>query len=215
MWQNFSSLTTLNLPNSQKIDHNEGQDEATTGSNPSTFTGIDPGNLCVNTICGPAITRNRSIPLAYPGRPIHYQWGDDGEPIGPNDPYVASRSELAMEPKYAMFVSQLNPTYLYVPLVNSTNKGPSAVRPSVINFAGDPAVNGNMFIVITSDNSYLTPYNLSMIDPCVCSGPMLYPAGEDAVTVMVSRTWQVLMQCNACLGTGIHPVVEEDCMLTR
>lgn len=174
-WQNFPSLTILNQPNTQKIDPNQGPDEATRGANPSNSTGIDPDNMCVNSTCNPAIVHNRSIPLSYPGRPIHFQWGAAGEPVGPNNSYVTSRSELATEPKYAMFVSQLNATY--VPLVNVTDNGASAVQPNMSTFAGDPAANGTMFIAITSDNPYLTPYNLSMINPFVYSGPAIYQAG--------------------------------------
>jgi hypothetical protein len=179
-WQNFPSLTILNQPNINKVDVNRGGDEATTGGNPSNSTGIAQDNLCVSADgpgndCTAAISSNRSIPLSYPGRPVHFQWGEVNQTIGPNNSYVTSRSELAAEPRYAMFVSQLNATY--VELTNITANGASAIQPNMSTFAGDPAVNGTMFITITSENPYLTPYNLSMINPFVYAGPALYQAG--------------------------------------
>lgn len=179
-WQNFPALTILNQPNINKIDPNLGPDQAATGANPANSTGIADDNACFNASdassdCGPAISNNRSIPLSYPGRPVHFQWGAVDEPIGPNNSYVTSRSELATQPRYAMFVSQLNATY--VELQNITDNGASAIQPNMSTFAGDPAVNGTMFIAITSENPYLTPYNLSMINPFVYAGPALYQAG--------------------------------------
>jgi hypothetical protein len=44
-------------------------------------------------------------------------------------------------------------------------------------YAGDPAVNGTMFIAITDMNLTVTPSNLSMINPHVYAGPALYQAG--------------------------------------
>ncbi|KPI43857.1 Protein rds1 [Cyphellophora attinorum] len=101
--------------------------------------------------------------------------GPDQAATGSNPLNATTRSPLADAPRYAMFVSQLNATY--VPLVNITESGASAVQPNMSTFAGDPAVNGTIFISITSQNPYLTPYNLSMINPFVYAGPALYQAG--------------------------------------
>jgi hypothetical protein len=179
-WQNFPALTVLNQPNPAKLNPNVGPDQAATGSNPLNATGIDDSNRCSGLDtpgddCSPAIATNRSIPLSYPGRPVHFSFGEVNQPIGPNNSYVTARSPLADAPRFAMFVSQLNATY--VPLVNVTETGASAVQPNMSTFAGDPAVNGTIFISITSQNPYLTPYNLSMINPFVYAGPALYQAG--------------------------------------
>ncbi|KAG9771226.1 hypothetical protein KCU88_g6399, partial [Aureobasidium melanogenum] len=179
-WQNFPSLTVLNQPNPAKTNPNLGPDQPGTGSNPLNTTGIAASNLCLNATgessdCGPAISQNRSIPLSYPGRPVHFQWGNVNETVGPNNSYVTARSPLADAPRYAMFVSQLNATY--VPLVNISGNTASAVQPNMSTFAGDPAANGTMFIVITSQNPYVTPFNLSLVNPYVYSGPVLYQSG--------------------------------------
>lgn len=179
-WQNFPALTIWNQPNPAKVDPNQGGDEAVTGSNPSNSTTVADNNQCSTAqgdgnACGPAIANNRSIPLSYPGRPVHFSFGEVDQPVGPNNSYVTARSPLADAPRFAIFVSQLNATY--VPLINITDTGASAIQPNMNTFAGDPAVNGTMFIAITSQDPYLTPYNLSMINPYVYAGPALYQAG--------------------------------------
>lgn len=74
-----------------------------------------------------------------------------------------------------MFVSQLNATY--VPLTNISGNTAACIQPNMSTFAGDPAVNGTMFLAITSQNPYVTPFNLSMVNPYVYAGPALYQAG--------------------------------------
>lgn len=142
-WQNFPALTILNQPNPALLSNNVGSAQSATGANPLNTTGVGDDNLCLNakgmgSNCGPAITHNRSIPLSYPGRPVHFSMGMANQTIGPNNSYVTARSPLADQPRYAMFVSQLNATY--VPLVNITGNRASAVQPNMSTFAGDPAV---------------------------------------------------------------------------
>ncbi|KIV88996.1 hypothetical protein PV10_08617 [Exophiala mesophila] len=179
-WQNFPALTIDNQPNINKVDPNEGPNESVTGSNPSNSTVEPQDNYCVEATgigseCSAATSRNRSIPLSYPGREILFSWGDVNETVGPNNSYVTSRSPLADEPRFAMFVSQLNATY--VPLQNISGNSASAIQPNGSTFEGDPAVNDTMFIVLTSADPYLTPFNLSLINPYVYAGPALYQAG--------------------------------------
>ena len=167
-WQNFPALTILNQPNPALTNPNLGPAQAATGSDPLNTTGVSANNLCISASgessdCGPAISQNKSIPLSYPGRPIHFSWGNVNSTVGPNNSYITARSPLANAPRYAMFVSQLNATY--VPLVNISGNTGSAVQPNMSTFAGDPAVNATMFVAITSQNPYVTPFNLSMVNP--------------------------------------------------
>lgn len=46
-----------------------------------------------------------------------------------------------------------------------------------VEFSGDPLVNGTMFIVLTDDNPFVTPFNLSLIEPHIIAGPMEYQSG--------------------------------------
>jgi hypothetical protein len=167
-WQNFPPLTIVNQPNPAKINPNIGPVDNTTGSDPLSTSGIQNSNLCANSNnaaedCGPAISQNKSIPLSYPGRPIRLSWGNVNQTVGPNNSYVTSRSSLADAPRYALFVSQLNATY--VPLVNISGNTGFVVQPNASVFANDPAVNDTSFIAVTSQNPYVTPFNLSLVNP--------------------------------------------------
>lgn len=124
-WQNFPSLTILDMPNPNKIDPqtNANISSEVTGGDPSSSEVVHSENYCPNSTvvgedCSAAITHNRTYPLSYPGRPIYLQWGDVNQTVGPNNSYVTSRSAVADAPRFAMFVNQLNATY--VPLMNLT-----------------------------------------------------------------------------------------------
>lgn len=74
MWQNFPALQVLNLPNPARIDGASAWNE-TTGDNSNTLTtkGIPDDELCTKANatgrnCKAAISRNRTMPLSYPGR---------------------------------------------------------------------------------------------------------------------------------------------------
>jgi len=83
--------------------------------------------------------------------------------VGPNNSYVTSTT--AVEPKFVAWVSQLNLTY--TPLeVTGQNEGWSWQPPNEV-YEGDPAVNGTVFIAITDSDLYLTPFNLTLINPHV------------------------------------------------
>ena len=166
-WQNFPALTVVNQPNPAKINPNLGPVDNTTGSDPLSTSGIQNSNLCASANyandCDPAISQNKSIPLSYPGRPVQLSWGNVNQTVGPNNSYLTSRSSLADAPRYAMFVSQLNATY--VPLMNISGNSGVAIQPNGSVFEHDPAINGTSFIVITSQNPYVTPFNLSLVNP--------------------------------------------------
>lgn len=51
------------------------------------------------------------------------------------------------------------------------------IQPNVSTYAGDPAINGTMFVALTDLNLYVTPYNISKVNPHVAAGPALYQAG--------------------------------------
>jgi hypothetical protein len=81
--------------------------------------------------------------------------------------------------KYAMLVAQLNATY--VPLFNisqtETSNTASFYLPDlayVFNTSitsGDAILNDTNFVAITSKDLFVTPYNISMINPYVVAGP--------------------------------------------
>ncbi|KAF2398334.1 hypothetical protein EJ06DRAFT_103833 [Trichodelitschia bisporula] len=178
-WQNFPALHILNQPNPNRFSPNDTKMNEVVGSRP-----IDPSKAdipeeesCVHVnvtgySCGPAISRNRSEPLSFPGKRIFFSWDDPGQKVGPNNSYVTSTE--AGEPKFAAWVSQLNLTY--TPLtVTGKNEG-WTTQPGAEVYEGDPAVNGTMFVALTDSDLFLTPFNLSIINPHVRALGM-YQAG--------------------------------------
>lgn len=178
IWQNFPALHILNQPNAARINGSDVWNE-TRGDYANTLSTDDiaPQDACVNATevgvnCSPAITHNRTEPLSYPGREVFLQWEEPGQPIGPNNSYVTSTS--AGQPKFALWVSQLNATYS--PLLNVSGNSAYTIQPNVSTFEGDPAVNGTMFLAITDEDLYVTPFNLSSVNPHVYA-LALYQAG--------------------------------------
>ncbi|ROW07739.1 hypothetical protein VMCG_03451 [Cytospora schulzeri] len=178
VWQNFPALHVLNQPNPARIDGADVWNE-TRGDYANTLStdGISDEDACVNATgvgvnCSPGITKNRTMPLSYPGRQVYLKWDAPGKPIGPNNSYVTSTS--ASMPKFALWVTQLNATYS--PLMNVSGSSAYTIQPNVSTFEGDPAINGTMFLALTDLDLYVTPFNLSMVNPHVYA-LALYQAG--------------------------------------
>ncbi|CRG90654.1 Protein rds1 [Talaromyces islandicus] len=126
----------------------------------------------------PAITHNRSIPLSQPGQRVNLTWDSPGRPVGPNNSYTTSTS--AGRPAYVAWVTQLNVTYSALTLDSGGGNASTSgytIQPDFQTYAGDPAVNGTMFVAVTDDDPVLTPFNLSLINAHVVAGPVLYQAG--------------------------------------
>jgi hypothetical protein len=111
--------------------------------------------------------------LSFPGRQVILQWDSPGSEIGPNNSYITTSQ--ATRPKYVVWVSQLNVTY--TPLRIGHGSRGYTHQPNLETYQGDPAINGTMFIAITDHDPYLTPFNLSLINPHVIAGPAIYQAG--------------------------------------
>ncbi|XXH02138.1 ferritin related conserved fungal protein [Hypoxylon texense] len=178
VWQNFPPLRILNQPNPNRINGSDVWNETTSAyANALNNTGVRAVEDCLYTAdgsqdCAPAITQNRSHPLSYPGRQVFLKWDSPGFRTGPNNSYVTSTS--AGTPRFAAFVSQLNVTYS--PLRNIVGNTAYAVQPNSSTYEGDPAINGTIFIAITDDDLYVTPFNLSLINPHV-NALAIYQAG--------------------------------------
>lgn len=178
IWQNFPALHILNQPNAARINGSDVWNE-TRGDYANTLStaNISSSDACVNATtvgqnCSPAITHNRTAPLSYPGRQVFLQWDTPGKAIGPNNSYVTSTS--ASQPRFALWVSQLNATYS--PLLNVSGSSAYTIQPNVSTYEGDPAINGTMFLALTDEDLYVTPFNLSSVNPHVYA-LALYQAG--------------------------------------
>ncbi|KAJ5049365.1 hypothetical protein NUH16_007883 [Penicillium rubens] len=144
--------------------------------------------------CGASVSKVRPLPLTAPGRTVLLQWDLPGKKIGPNNSYITTTETKPGSAKYVLWVSQLNATYTPLHVVNGTNSTSSingnngtnstvdgirgyTTQPNLETYQGNPAFNGTIFIAITDSNQYVSPFNLSLINPHVVAGPALYQAG--------------------------------------
>ncbi|KAF2268027.1 hypothetical protein CC78DRAFT_558601 [Lojkania enalia] len=169
-WQNFPGLIIANQPNPNRFSPNDTTPYEIVGNRTSdpSISDIPNDESCVNVnvtgySCGPAIARNRSEPLSFPGKLVNLTWESPGMPVGPNNSYVTSTAAGA--PTYVAWVAQLNLTY--TPLTVTGNNTGYTYQPASEVYQGDPALNGTAFVALTDSDPYLTPFNLSMINPHV------------------------------------------------
>ncbi|KEY71172.1 hypothetical protein S7711_02286 [Stachybotrys chartarum IBT 7711] len=180
VWQNFPALHVLNQPNAARINGTDVFNE-TLGDIAGTLStaDVDEDDMCVNATdstldCHPAISNNRSIPLSYAGRQVFLSWDAPGQVVGPNNSYVTSTN--VVEPRFAAWVSQLNVTYSPLEGVNLTSRTAYTFQPNVSTWEYDPAINSTMFLALTDVDLYVTPYNLTQINPHV-GALSVYQAG--------------------------------------
>lgn len=178
-WQNFPALFIDNQPNPNRFSPNDTMPYEVVGrrvADPSNS--IIPANeSCVNLNvtgfgCGPSISRNKTEPLSFPGRQVNLTWEQPGQAVGPNNSYITTTN--AGRPHFVAWVNQLNMTY--TPLTLTGNNTGYTYQPASVVWDGDPMVNGTMFIALTDSDLFLTPFNLSMINPHVVALG-LYQAG--------------------------------------
>jgi len=158
-WQIFPALNIINNPDA---------------------TPLVNGSVGNNTY--PDISRNRSVPLSSPGREIQLQWELPGKKVSYNNSYVTNTT--AGEPKFAAFISQLNVTYVELQNLNKTARTATITQPAGEVLPGAfglsdpfPVINGTQFIVITDSDLFVTPFNLSQMNPHVVAGPAMYQSG--------------------------------------
>jgi hypothetical protein len=169
-WQNFPALHVANQANINRVSPNDTADWERADnrtSSPATLPAQDASCLNLNVTghgCGPAIARNRSEPLSFPGKQVRFLWDTPGAPVGPNNSYITSSA--AGPPRFVAWVAQLNLTY--TPLtVTGPNQGYTYQPAGEVYAGGQGIVNDTMFVALTDSDLFLTPFNLSMINPHV------------------------------------------------
>lgn len=181
-WQNFPALHVKNQANINRVSPNDtGSWERTDNRTSSPATIPSEAESCINLNktgygCGPAITHNRSEPLSFPGKQVLLEWDAPGQTVGPNNSYVtAMGSAVTGQPSWVAWAAQLNLTY--TPLtITGPNQGYTYQPAGQVYENGQGIVNGTMFIALTDTDMFLTPFNLSMLNPHVI-GLGVYQAG--------------------------------------
>ncbi|KAJ8199643.1 hypothetical protein LV157_000510 [Aspergillus fumigatus] len=105
---------------------------------------------------------------------VTLSWDAPGKGVGPNNSYITNTT--AGSPSYVLWASQLNVTYSTLTTSGNSSYG-TTIQPDLSTYAGDPALNGTIFIAITDTDLFVTPFNISSINPHIVAGPALYQAG--------------------------------------
>ncbi|THH08466.1 hypothetical protein EW146_g8981 [Bondarzewia mesenterica] len=123
-----------------------------------------------------SVTRN-STQVTFPGREVFLSWETPGKQVGFNNSFTTSSS--ACQPRFVAWISQLNTTYTPFTSINGTNG--TTIQPDSFVFPENNLtanlINGTMFLLVTDAAPYVTPYNLSQIEPHIVAGPAIYQAG--------------------------------------
>jgi hypothetical protein len=115
-----------------------------------------------------AITHNRTS-LTQAGDDVELSWAMPGMNVSANNSYVTSVANASATPAFVAWISQLNVTY--TPLEITGNSTGRTTQPNGTLFANQysegymaPIVNDTMFIAVTDQDLYVTPYNLSLLN---------------------------------------------------
>ncbi|KAI0074646.1 Rds1 protein [Panus rudis PR-1116 ss-1] len=144
-WQIFPTLNVTNTPN--------------------------PNVLPDGSIPRPALSTNRTT-VSAEGREIRLVWDNPGKKTGPDAAYVTSTN--AGKPKFVAWISQLNTTY--TPLTNISGNTGITLQPGGTIYGNNtfPTNNGTVYLLLTDHDLFVTPFNLSQIEPHVVAGPAIY-----------------------------------------
>lgn len=179
-WQNFPTLHVLNNPNTNRVNPNETQQDGseTVGdrtADPSVANVTGEGCIDAQGIgnnCAPALARNRSEPLSYPGKRVYFEWDAPGRQVGPNNSYTTATT--AGEPRFVGWSSQLNLTYSPL-MITGPNQGWTE-QPNGYVFGDDGIINGTMAVMLTDLDLFVTPFNTTQLNPHIVALG-LYMAG--------------------------------------
>ncbi|KAE8154050.1 hypothetical protein BDV25DRAFT_167751 [Aspergillus avenaceus] len=180
-WQNFPTLRILNNPNINRISPdqtpNDGSETVGDRITDPSVSDIPDEESCLHNNetgkdCTPAIARNRTEPLSYPGKQVFLQWDSPGQAVGPNNSYVTSTT--AETPKFVGWSSQLNLTYS--PLTITGENTGYTYQPEGYVYGKDGIINGTMAVVLTDLDLFVTPFNLTQLNPHIVALGM-YMAG--------------------------------------
>ena len=178
-WQNFPTLHILNNANINRYSPN---DTATDGSETVGPRIADPSistitDSCVNLTtpgysCAPSVAHNKSEPISFPGKKVFFSWDAPAQAIGPNDSYLTSTS--AGTPKFIACSQQLDLTYS--PLTVAGERKGYTYQPEGFVYGDEGIINGTMMVLLTDLDLFVTPFNVSLLNPHVVALG-LYQAG--------------------------------------
>ncbi|KAF7359082.1 Stress response protein [Mycena sanguinolenta] len=93
------------------------------------------------------------------------------------NPHIVFQNFPALNIIFVAWISQLNTTY--TPLFNLNGTSGSTLQPNgtIYGDGSNALVNGTVFIAVTDNNTFVTPFSLSEINQHIVAGPAIYMAG--------------------------------------
>ncbi|KAF9261800.1 hypothetical protein L218DRAFT_869320 [Marasmius fiardii PR-910] len=122
----------------------------------------------------PGISSNVTA-LSAPGKELNLTWESPGKTVGYGGLYQTYTSAGA--PQFVAWISQLNVTYSS--LINIQGNSGSTIQPGGTIFGNGtfPLINSTIFIAVTDQDVFVTPHNVSLLNPHVVAGPAVYQSG--------------------------------------
>ncbi|KZW03537.1 hypothetical protein EXIGLDRAFT_664130 [Exidia glandulosa HHB12029] len=135
----------------------------------------NPSLLALNQTA--KVTSNETE-VSPPGTEICLSWAAPGESTGWNSSYT-TKTFATGAPAFAAWISQLNTTYTPLTDVDLEARTAKTIQPGggVYGNGTAPLLNGTVYLAITDEDLFVTPYNLSEIESHVLAGPALYNIG--------------------------------------
>ncbi|KAK7463030.1 hypothetical protein VKT23_007613 [Stygiomarasmius scandens] len=123
----------------------------------------------------PGISNNVTA-LSFPGRELLLSWGSPGKVTGYDGRYTTNTT--AGRAHFVGWISQLN-NITYTPLTNVIGSRGRTIQPggNIFGNGTAPVINGTMYLVITDAEVFVTPANISMLNPHIVAGPAVYQSG--------------------------------------
>jgi hypothetical protein len=124
-----------------------------------------------------AVSTNRTAFVTPNTTSLYFQYDAPGQNVSYNNSYqtVFGRNVTSPVPTHCVFISQLNATN--VPFNATGNNTGECIVPGGVVFSDDGVVNGTNFVALISEDVYVTPYNLSLLNDVIVAGPAVYISG--------------------------------------
>jgi hypothetical protein len=124
-----------------------------------------------------AVSTNRTAFVTPNVTSLYLEYEAPGKNVSYNSSYQTTwgANVTSSVPTHCVFISQLNTTN--VPFEATGNNTGSCIVPGGVVFSDDGIVNGTSFLMLAQDPPYVTPYNMSLLNDVIVSGPAVLISG--------------------------------------
>jgi len=141
---------------------------------PALNVTVNPNVTQLTNGSGPAISTNISA-FTGPGGTLNLTWDSPGKQVGPNNSYTTNTT--AGSAQFVAWISQLNTTYTQLTNISGNTGLTQQPGGEIFGNGTAPLINGTVFVLVTDNNTVITPGNISDLNQHIVAGPALYNAG--------------------------------------